>query len=229
MDRVWQEVASWQLLTEIARRHPKLWLIEAHPGGGQYHCLWLVRSGDQGPILSVNRGGSIHVHPSLDKLDHGWSELAIRGPFGMARRLGTVLDLTIPASPPAWNRRTLAYGVVTGLLSRASAEPRDMGSWEARSGYEDTSGHGGGVRGHFFEGFGAAHAHLAEHHAHDLLAEPGYRFWFVLQSGVPVAAIETSGLAWTRRDEELDLWALLEQHGGDVAPLVAEAWDRITS
>lgn len=40
----WCTMAAWQLLTELARRNRDRWIMEAHPGGGQYDCLWLARA-----------------------------------------------------------------------------------------------------------------------------------------------------------------------------------------
>ncbi|MEZ5206678.1 MAG: hypothetical protein R2690_06790 [Acidimicrobiales bacterium] len=44
-------VLGWRLMAEVARRHPDLWLIEAHPTGDQYDCLALRR-----PSTGPNRG-----------------------------------------------------------------------------------------------------------------------------------------------------------------------------
>src|SRR5688572_26362687 len=55
----WRSLAGWRLMAELARRNPDRWLVETHPGGGQYDCLEFVPG--SGPI--VNLAGSIHVAP----------------------------------------------------------------------------------------------------------------------------------------------------------------------
>ena len=57
------EALSWQLASELMRRHPVgTRLIRAHPGGGQYDLLWILDStGGRGDIR-LNRAGTIQIH-----------------------------------------------------------------------------------------------------------------------------------------------------------------------
>src|SRR5260370_37209365 len=53
------ELASWTLATEMIRRAPKLlYIMETHPGGGQYDCLSIVRTDLHKWTCAFNRVGS---------------------------------------------------------------------------------------------------------------------------------------------------------------------------
>jgi hypothetical protein len=64
-NRQLEEIMSWRFITEFWRRFPnRFYLIEAHPGGGQYDCLVLLAKGKNPKFaIDVNRGGgSVHIH-----------------------------------------------------------------------------------------------------------------------------------------------------------------------
>ena len=53
---------------------------------------------------------------------------------------------------------------------------------------------------------------LGERHPEDLLGQPAYRFWFLIQDGEPKAAIQTDGQLWDDEGDWWDLSSLYRQH-----------------
>ncbi|MCB1248567.1 MAG: hypothetical protein KDB36_04135, partial [Acidimicrobiales bacterium] len=215
----------------LARRHPDLWLIEAHPGDGQYDCLWLCTNNgtrrepyDDLCVIGVNLPGSIHVEPWCSRPDGGWADVIDIGVKATARHLEAAVGLDSPTRAPPTTRRTLTYRAVAGLISVLALDDED-GSWDVRSGYHDTSGYGGVVRDHLFESFPAAAERLRVAHPDDLLDIPAYRFWFITRREQPVLAVETAGTAWTPTGDTVDLMAAYNQAGRNLATVV----DRLTA
>jgi hypothetical protein len=105
----------------------------------------------------------------------------------------------------------VAYRVIAAFLAHAVF---GRVKWECRNGYLDSSGgFGGGQRKEFFEGFPAARGRLAVRETHDVLAEPAYRFWFLLKDEKPRIAIEaTRGIAWDSEGRKIDLFAEYSAH-----------------
>ena len=219
-------VTGWRLMAELARRHPDVWLIEAHPGDGQYDCLWLCTNNgtrrepyDDLCVIGVNLPGSIHVEPWCSRPDGGWADVIDRGVTASARNLEAAVGLASPERAPRTTRRTLIYRVLAGVLSAVALDEEDA-SWDVRSGYHDTSGYGGGVRDHLFESFPAAAERLRVAHPDDLLDIAAYRFWFITRREQPVLAFETAGTVWTLAGETVDLMAAYNQADRNLAPVV---------
>ena len=225
------EVTSWRVVEALLSRHPRLLLIETHPGGGQYDCLTLFDRGNptSDESISLNRVGSAHMwrfnhrgesagSQNPDSWSSFWSEWLgaeeiERVLLELERRSG----LGNPAvGPPSVAARCVDFIATALALTLFSGV-----QWECRNGMEDTSGCGGGPRDHYFALFPEAESRRAVRVPGDLNGVPEYRFWFLLRDGRPVACVETTGTAWTVDDRRADLEAL-DLLGGTVAAAVAD-------
>ena len=87
VDAAVREAASWQLASELVRRHPGcIRLFRGHPGGGQYDLLWLVQIPEGRGDIRLNRNGTIQVHGrfddrgAIDWIPTGWDEYLASDP-----------------------------------------------------------------------------------------------------------------------------------------------------
>lgn len=195
------EAAWWRLASELARRHPTTTrLIRAHPGGGQYDCLWLMpTAGDKGDV-QLNRNGTIHVlerfdgRPVDDFQSVEWDEYLRADPREFLHRLEVAAGLPSPHQLPAATPTTLTYRILAAIASTAVKSVHPV---EIQLGFFDTSGYGAGPNP-ALSAFSAIPAELLRPCEADLLGEARHRFWVVLRDDVPVLALEQrEGLAWT--------------------------------
>ena len=131
------ESASWQLTSELVRRHPKcIRLIRGHPGGGQYDLLWLLQLPQGAGDIRLNRHGSIQVHGRFDGREvidwapTGWDQYLAGDPKEFVLRLESAAGLPSPgrASPATWPRPVPLGGscrcCATRVASNGAGKPR---------------------------------------------------------------------------------------------------------
>ena len=128
------ELASWTLATEMIRRAPKLlYIMETHPGGGQYDCLSIVRTDLHEWICAFNRVGSFTAFRWFDSGRDCDSMLQIDVWDRIAKRDSTreILDeicnlvrLPIPSPLPAGTAASLTYRVITAALRMKTFAPK---------------------------------------------------------------------------------------------------------
>ncbi|MFI8588453.1 hypothetical protein ACIGG9_26855 [Pseudonocardia alni] len=186
---------SWWIASEIVRRSPELFLIETHPGGGQYDCLSLMRrtSTETTTLIHLNRVGSIHAHDGSGRsLLITWSEaLAAAGGHNVVRRLEVTAGLHPARQAPATSPRVLTYRVIARILTSLVD---DRHFWDARSGQLDSSGMDSvASAGPEVTRFPSVQNALRERRLDDPLDPPGCRFWLLLKDSEPVAVLDTSG------------------------------------
>lgn len=220
-----REVASWRLTSELVRRFPGAFrVIETHPAGGQYDCLTLLPN-DTSRLqrIDLNRVGSVWVHRHNEAWPwrNPWAELVANDdPKDFLDRLCDETPLARPGDIPPTSSATIGYRVVASLLTHAIFGRKH---WECRNGCEDTSGYGGGARETLFDRFPGAAERLRVKEPDDLLDQPAYRFWFVLEDDRPVLAFEAmTGIAWTTSGREIDLLAKYRSSNNRIWPVV---WD----
>lgn len=218
IDRSVLEAVSWRLASELARRHPETTrLIRAHPGGGQYDCLWLMPTCGEKGSLQMNRNGTIQI---LERFDGGpardlesieWDEYLRADPHGFLHRLEVAAGLPTPRRVPAATPATLTYRVLAAIASMAVKSVHPI---EIQLGFVDSSGDGGGPNP-ALSTFAAIPADLLRPREGDLFGEPGYRFWVVIRDGSAVLAMEQGeGLAWsTHHDVALSLMDVYADSG----------------
>ena len=204
------EVASWRLVAELVRRHPALRVIETHPGGGMYDCLQVLldpHSNDDRPAIVLNRAGSVHVLGGDTAADAYWETfwadyLSADDPRRVLDRLCGLAGLPPVRRLPPSSDATVVYSFIAAFLSSA-VFGRDR--WECRNGSCDSSL--GSELSTAFAAFPAARARLLERRPGDILDQPAYRFWFLIDDA-PQLCLETCGQAWDREGNEFDLGAL---------------------
>jgi len=232
--RMLLEVASWRVATEIARRHPQVRLIETHPGGGQYDCLHILLEPEKGTAshgIALNRPGSAHIQfGGYDSKDISWTGfwtdyLAADDPRDVVQRLCGLARLPQVSQLPRSTRPVLAYRFVAAFLASTVF---GRARWECRSGYFDSSGEDCSLRDDWFAAYPKARTRLLDLRSDDFLREPGYRFWFLVESGEPKLCLETTSLAWDLHANEFDLkklygvrrrvWPVVSFVAGDLLP-----------
>ena len=224
------EIASWRIVSELSRRYPgKFKVIETHPGGGQYDCLSLYAK-KQKHIAAFNRVGRLHIFENFDgsqqerPLDIWRDMMESYNPKETLDKISGLIGLPIPGKLPSSTPTTLVYRFIAEFLTHAAFGNHD---WECRSGYEDTSGYGGGVRS-YFKKFPQARERLRIGLPDDFLEEPAYRFWFLCRENQPVLCLETNGMVWTEKGKAYILtdlyaskrkvWPMIQEIAGDLLP-----------
>ena len=219
------EIASWRIVSELYRRHPDcIKVIETHPGGGLYDCLSIFAAQNR-HMADFNRAGRFHVFQRFDgssdtpePLDIWPAMLNEPTPVSVLDQVCRMLGLAIPEHRPASTPTTLVYRFIASFLGH-----QVFGTirWECRSGVFDTSGYGGGVSDRFAK-FPQARERLSNVMPGDLLAEPVYRFWFLLADGNPRLCLETTGRVWDDRGNAYRLMDLYQEAGRRIGPLVCQ-------
>ena len=121
------ELATWNIVEAFDRwfEH-RFFVVETHPGGGQYDCISLGDRSHGSPrsVVDLNRTGRIHVHTDNGtmSLDDGW-ERAVNGQAdSVAADIGRILGMRTRLAPqqPA----TRAYRRAVELGRRAGESLR---------------------------------------------------------------------------------------------------------
>lgn len=202
------EALSWKLIAEFHRRHPeRLKVIEAHPGGGQYDCLGLVRGGEV--IAFLNRVGSFTCFPSGAAIE--WQDLWPR--CLTAGGLGQILDkmsrlcgLEVPSKLPPSSTPTVAFRAMA-LIAATLCLDLEPQEWDWRNGAEDTSGKGcQSGRDEWFKVLCLENELAQARGEGDADFGGRYRYWFLLRDGVPqCCVIADRGVACLRDGSRVEL------------------------
>ena len=208
------EILSWRFVAEFWRRFPrKFVLIEAHPGGGQYDCLALIKK-DQNPKLDVivNRLGSVRVSNQRlglnDEVSHSdWMEkMLFRSPLDFLDQVTEDARLVAPKKLPASTSATIAYRFIADFLAHSTGR---LDNWECRNGFLDTSGcESSGTRRHLFEKFPSLQDREDLRKTVPFLGEYSYNYWFLIKNDDPLLCLDTNGIAHRRDGACRDLLAL---------------------
>lgn len=232
---VLRNAVAWQIASELVRRHPgELQVIETHPAGGMYDCISVFRrnprDGQDNLILHMNRemavthlthgtwfgsGGSVRF-TWLEALCHEDRRAYVIEQLERTEGLGS------PPITPEATHSTIGPRVIAACTARAAFGRKP---WDWRNGMNDSAGMDGvGVNDAYFEAVPAA-ARSAVPQEGDMLGQPAYRFWFLLEphkGGDPEVrmAIDTvRGLAYVGQHEH-DLLELYQHHGRRLDPVV---------
>jgi hypothetical protein len=212
------EAASWTLTTEVVRRYPdRFSVIETHPGSGQYDCITLIDEDKDSNLskIDLNRVGSIWVH----RRDHSvwtsrdcWQEVVtaddLRPQLDRLRVHAGLPPVGLAAADrlPRSTRSVVAYRVIAAFMAH---QVFSGAAWRCLTGYLDSSGMGGGVRGQFFDKFPEARERMANSVTlFDEDWQAAYGFWFLAKDDEPRLAIEPGqGTAWASDGRKIDLFA----------------------
>jgi len=237
-----QRVAlSWQVLSELARRHPAGAIFQEWPASGYDELMFVDRPEHTHDIIGFNRDGSVHVKPEWYEPGSGWWHASVSGPRRYALRMEQVFGLDRPPSTPVTTRKTLSYRVLSAICSQSLLSNTFL---DPRPGY--TVGQdGGGIDESYFGSFpGAAATMTPEAQAFDFgsgrLAPQHY--WFLIPymtstqdpSGegpplgtsekVPVAVLNIGAKLWVGASPVIDLMAAYERLDRKFLPLMLEVF-----
>lgn len=225
------EIASWRLATELLRHAPsKFDLVELHPGGHHDGLQLRPRDHDTAPRIALNRtGGAAHI---LWKDGRYWSwqgfwHAAVQADDSreLVRSLLVKANVEVPAKLPPTDAPVLVCRTISALLSLTAFSPM---LWEGRNGMLDIPDLGGERRTNYFRAFPEASERVAVHEKTDILSEPAFRFWFLVDRGArgpyeahglddwgngnPLLSFESStGVAWSRDGTAFDLMSRYER------------------
>jgi hypothetical protein len=221
-NRQLEEALSWRLVTELWRRFPnRFFLIETHPGGGQYDCLSLIeRNEDFHGVFDVNRsGGSAHLHQG--RTPQSWSDWVDRmlsDPRGFLDDVGKAYGLAAPKSLPKSTPSTISFRYACEILTHAVGR---LEYWECRNGFCDTSGWQGGKQDSWFACFPA----IANTTPPKVLEKRGmdgaYGYWFLLKDSTPVLCFDIEARLYKLDGNIYDLAVLYDGHER-IWPVIAE-------
>ena len=148
---------AWTIISEIVRRHGRnadLRLMAMHPGGGQYDLLRLLRVngrhgliyGDPTKVLAdFNIGSGQFSSPDMEaSLRYPWLErwMESRDPDDAIDEMLPLMGLDIMTDWPPTDRVVFGFRLVATILASQMTSRYFL---EARNGFLDTSGDGGGV------------------------------------------------------------------------------------
>lgn len=175
-----------------------------------YDCLQVLldeHSDHDRPAIVLNRAGSVHVLGGETAADARWETfwtdyLSSDDPRRVLDRLCGLAGLPRVRRLPPSSEVTIVYRFIAAFLSSTVF---GRARWECRNGFCDSSM--GSEVSTAFAAFPAARARLLERRPGDLLDQPAYRFWFLIDDA-PQLCLETCGHAWDREGNEFDLGAL---------------------
>lgn len=132
------EALSWGLASRLVRRHPRLRIVEEHPGGGQYDCLTIPGRGDGDfDTIHLNRAGSAFVWGRESSWRWAWRGIWNELASGSDFRFGVELlehhaglakaDPTPPAEPHTVAYRLIAATLLANLGTRSWRASFDFG------------------------------------------------------------------------------------------------------
>ncbi|MBF0124056.1 MAG: hypothetical protein HQL60_01815 [Magnetococcales bacterium] len=226
------EIAAWRFVTELVRRFPdRFRIIRTHPGGGQYDCLDLVDYQSQPKmVLSINIEGSIHVHDLTPSNQGRWSKLVFeKHPRAVLDHLCKVIQVEPPKQSPPSTPAVISYRFIATFLSHAAFGLKKR--WQCVNGYLDSSGMCGGPRDEWFKQFPQTTSYRQNKLPNDVLGQPEYRFWFLVEDGKPRLCLEDSGTLFREDGSIVDIaklylqqslprriWPLIIQTAADLLP-----------
>lgn len=195
-----RQAAAWRCFAELVRRHPQLWVLEMHAGGGQYDEVVVWDPSTHQTPVRFNYVGSLHLDPFGERYQTlDWVDLLRGEPRQFLTRIEDVTGLRSPSAVPCSTPRVLTYRAIAHLAGATAFNRNDV---SLANGFYDSSGYAQGPREASFAEFPsiADDRRLSSADAPNGIAE--YRFWFVYESqgpgeaSRPLVAFETTGHAW---------------------------------
>lgn len=210
---------AWWIAAEIIRRHPdEIRVVETHPGGGLYDCVSLFRrDANDSAAADMNLEGHItHAswfgNPGGDRAagiaDARFNWLEVLASEDRRSYVIEALEGACGLKSPKKSPPTTSRSIGPRLLARfAGAAAFTTRTWHICNAVYDSSGMWSGVNKWVHDIKGPEF----ESQKGDLLREPYYRYWFVLDhERKPVSVTDVDlGFAW-RRDRPNMTYNLME-------------------
>ena len=216
-----QVAHSWWIVSELARRHPHLFIVEHHPMDGFYNSLGLVdlKSQSKQIVVDVNRPGSVHVHDGAAFAPIGLTEaLSFDDAHEVVKRVEIAARWGEPKTTPKTTARTLTYRVIARVLA---SMVNDRHQWDVVTEWNDGSWSDSSSNGHF------ASIPLADYLLHTgptvgVFGEPWVHFWALQRDGQTVALLDTAGRVATASGLR-ELLPSYRHYNGSLTRVIADA------
>ncbi len=233
---------TWHIICELLRRHKEscdLWVLETHPGGGQYDCLSLFHRwpGAHSNHLCDFNQQSQHLHvwghyrtPRAELSELRWpdgNDYVLAYLAAPERTLAQIEDLVglpryaakhhPPTTPPI-----LIFRIISAVLDRYALS---MDVMLAFMGYEDTSGFGGGLR-EALRWYPTVWADVsASADAEDGGARKAAKYWLLSRPqdvSAPPVLLDMRGKVYAiaKPDKPWDCWHEYQVNGRKLLPIV---------
>lgn len=205
---------SWWIASQLARRHPRLTIIETKPEFTAQDNPALIDSvvapSSRGAVLEIDRNGSLgrSSEPKLQSMT--WREVFEAGdPFEPLTRLEATAGLASPVGNPRSGRKAVVYRLIARLLSTTLNDRRPL---QVRSGYLQTFQLGSGCWPELrhFPGVAAA---LHDVRPDDVDGQPGYRFWMLKHDHRLVAVLDTDACLYLADETSTDVYKRYRRTG----------------
>lgn len=223
---------SWQLLAELARRHPNgVIKHDWHHISDALICSFRDE-GNGGEVVCARNLGSIHVDLG-DDAGGGYRRLAIQGPRKVARAIETVTGRHATSTTPPSTPRSLTYRVLAGICRISQLDgfllnPLWGINYDSNDVGEEPHPH--------FGCFPDTESRRRFIDDDDGGLAPEHRFWFLqptappfrsVDRNQPAAVVETTGMMWDKAGAQIDLVAAYQTHDRDITRLVSFLYGRL--
>lgn len=235
-----RQACAWWVGAELVRRHPDdLFIIETHPGGGQYDCVTVIKRGKQrGPsdltLLNMNKNLGGHFQTAYETEERfNWLDVLLTTDRRreVVEQIERLHDLPSPTNTPPTTHKSIGPRLISGFLQRTALGPRN---WLAENGVADSSAWGSGVRESLFKSVPGMASASKQKLPDDLLGVPGYRFWFLCQMSANVSENHSEGLLppefgvdtwtghiWNGSGQRINLMEMYEKVGRKMDALIS--------
>lgn len=177
-----KESLSWEISSQLVRRHPEeLMLAELQPGGGQYDCMTIVSL--RGEEMSfMNRISKGHINVALrDTLDDrpNWTQVLLADDRRtVVELIERHMGLVAPQETPLTTSRSIGYRVIAEMILQKALSKNSL---FASHGWYDGEMYELNAKIKFFEAIPLAHEALRASKAGKLFKSPAANFWFVFE------------------------------------------------
>jgi hypothetical protein len=212
---------SWWITSELARRHPHLFIVEHHPMDGFYNSLGLVDLNVEKStvVVDVNRPGSVHVHHGAKMEPISLTEaLSFDNAHEVVKRVEIATRWGAPKATPQTTARTLTYRVIARVLA---SMVNDRHQWDVVTEWDDGSWSDSSSNGHFAN-IPLAHHLLSTAPSVGVFGEPWVHFWALQRDGETIAMLDTTGRVATASGCR-DLLPSYRNYNGSLTRVIADA------
>jgi hypothetical protein len=177
-----REALSWEISSELVRRHPEeLMLAELQPGGGQYDCMTIVSlHGEEMSFMNRISKGHINValRHTLDDRPNWTQVLLADDRRTVVELIESDMGLLAPRETPLTTSRSIGYRVIAEMILQKALSKNSL---FASHGWYDGEMHELNAKMTYFEAVPMAHEALRASKAGELFKSPAANFWFVFE------------------------------------------------
>jgi hypothetical protein len=177
-----REALSWEISSELVRRHPEeLMLAELQPGGGQYDCMTIVSlHGEEMSFMNRISKGHINValRHTLDDRPNWTQVLLADDRRTVVELIERDMGLVAPRETPLTTGRSIGYRVIAEMILQKALSKNSL---FASHGWYDGEIHELNAKMSFFKAIPPAHEALIASMGAELFRSSAANFWFVFE------------------------------------------------